>query len=953
MPAKGSVKALVLLFLLIGSLFIFNQKVNAQTSGCTKTVSKGGGADYTSIQAGINGISSGQTLCVKGGNWKYEEAININKANITVKAHPDTPTPVLDGRYHRGLLNNGKVPFAGTGNYLPGYTFKYPALCPTVKTYNAKAMVSIAQSGVTFDGFIIQNIAGHGIGVGANNVTVKNNKLYWIHNTGIVSNDSSGNMHSIKILDNTVLFASVFSIDPVYVKSVEDCRIAQGKEPNDPASGIIKFGNLDGGMLVSGNYLAYGYGEGINIGKDNNASASDPIIIEKNVIHDSRHKIINTNNSRFVHIRNNLAFSPDPMISLGGRRAGGPFEILDEVGGNSEDLYFYNNITVNTEKNCFRIGGRESIYRNIYIGFNTFIGGPNTDSACISTYNRKPQNVYGIFENNIIYASDYDAFDGESGNIHFRNNLWYPLSKAPTGGMFGTNSLKIDPKLIDPESKIQPVKFPGEQSGTYLNFTDLEFLPNGFQIDINVNKYKLGTGSPAINAASARTAVGGFTPPIEAYQKDFFGNARGSNPDIGAHEFDGSQPPPPSSSPSPTPRNSPSSRPSPSDQPTEDFDYDLNDDGSINIEDLKMMAAMLVKNTIQGFDTNGDGKINALDFAGAVSVYDDTSPSPRSSPISSASPRSSPRSSARSSPRSSPSSSPRSSPRSSPVATPPTGQSLIVFTAEPPGGNEDDNEIYTIHPDGSNLRRLTTNNADDQGAVISPDRTKIAFKTNRDDCNASGSCGGNYNIYVMNSDGTNPTRLTDDPAHDQGPSWSPDGSKIAFGSQRSNGFHIYIMNANGSNQTKITQSGTRNRTPNWHPSQNKIAFTCDGPTLADGGLNTELCVINTDGTGMVKILGGNTQESVPSWSPDGSKILYKRGENTLRIMNADTTNDRQVINSGKGGDWSPDGLKIIFDAKLGNDTSSQMYIANSSGDANIVRVTGTPPGHQIFDIDWR
>lgn len=205
----------------------------------------------------------------------------------------------------------------------------------------------------------------------------------------------------------------------------------------------------------------------------------------------------------------------------------------------------------------------------------------------------------------------------------------------------------------------------------------------------------------------------------------------------------------------------------------------------------------------------------------------------------------------------------------------------------------------------------------------------------------------------MNSDGTNPTRLTNDPAHDQGPSWSPDGSQIAFGSQRSNGFHIYIMNANGSNQTKITQSGTRNRTPNWHPTQNKIAYTCEGPDLPGGELNTDLCVINTNGTGMQKILGGNTKDSVPSWSPDGSKILYKRGENTLRIMNADTTNDRQVINNGKGGDWSPDGLKIIFDAKLGNDTSSQMYIANVTDGSNSTRVNGTPVGHQIFDIDWR
>lgn len=932
------------IFLITLLAFALTTPLQAQSGGCTKTVSKGGGADYTSIQAGINGISSGQTLCVKGGNWKYEEAITLNKSNITVKAHPDTPAPVIDGRYNRSLISGGKVPFAGdpTKNYLPGYTSKYPAICPPIKSYSAKAMVSISQSGVTLDGFIIQNVAGHGIAIGANNVTVKNNKLYWIHNTGIVSNDGSGNIHNINILNNTVLFASVFSIDPVYVKSVADCRIYQGKEPNDPASGIIKFGNLDGGMLVSGNYLAYGYGEGINIGKDNNASANDPIIIEKNVIHDSRHKIINTNNSRFVHVRNNLAFSPNPMINLGGRRAGGPFEILDEVGGNSSDIYFYNNITVNTETNCFRIGGRESTYRNIYIGFNTFIGGPNTDKACISTYNRKPQNVYGIFENNIIYTSHHDTFDGESGNIAFRNNLWFPTAKAPSGGMFGSNSLKIDPKLIDPDTTIQPVKFPGEQSGTFLNYSDLQFLPNGFQMDINPNDYRLGAGSPAINAASSRTAVGGFTPPIEAYQKDYFGNARGSNPDIGAHEFDGTVPPTNTPGPSPTPPDDDPTLTPPDDptSPPGTKTADFNADGKVDYKDFLMFIPRFGLTTNK-FDLNSSGRVDVFDYGNMISRL---FRSGGDQPVSTPTPTS----------QTNPTLTPTSSPTTpTPTIQPPSGQSFIVFTAQPPGGNEDDTEIYTIYPDGSNLRRLTTNNADDQGAVISPDRTKIAFKTNRDDCNASGSCGGNYNIYVMNSDGTNPTRLTNDPAHDQGPSWSPDGSQIAFGSQRSNGFHIYIMNANGSNQTKITQSGTRNRTPNWHPTQNKIAYTCEGPDLPGGELNTDLCVINTNGTGMQKILGGNTKDSVPSWSPDGSKILYKRGENTLRIMNADTTNDRQVINNGKGGDWSPDGLKIIFDAKLGNDTSSQMYIANVTDGSNSTRVNGTPVGHQIFDIDWR
>ena len=83
------------------------------------------------------------------------------------------------------------------------------------------------------------------------------------------------------------------------------------------------------------------------------------------------------------------------------------------------------------------------------------------------------------------------------------------------------------------------------------------------------------------------------------------------------------------------------------------------------------------------------------------------------------------------------------------------------------------------------------------GAVAqeSTDGTKIAFVSNRD---------GNYEIYVMNSDGTGQTRLTHDPGEDTWPVWSPDGRRIAFASDRDGNYEIYVMNADGTNQTRLT-----------------------------------------------------------------------------------------------------------------------------------------------------
>ena len=90
------------------------------------------------------------------------------------------------------------------------------------------------------------------------------------------------------------------------------------------------------------------------------------------------------------------------------------------------------------------------------------------------------------------------------------------------------------------------------------------------------------------------------------------------------------------------------------------------------------------------------------------------------------------------------------------------------------------------------------------GTVLAP--RKIAFTTDRD---------GNEEIYVMDADGSNPTRLTNNSADDGQPAWSPDGSQIAFGSFRDGNPEIYVMDADGSNQTNLTNNPASDRTPAW------------------------------------------------------------------------------------------------------------------------------------------
>jgi Tol biopolymer transport system component len=247
--------------------------------------------------------------------------------------------------------------------------------------------------------------------------------------------------------------------------------------------------------------------------------------------------------------------------------------------------------------------------------------------------------------------------------------------------------------------------------------------------------------------------------------------------------------------------------------------------------------------------------------------------------------------------------------------------------------------VYVMNSDGSNRLRLIEGQAGFLSAPTwSPDGSQIAFVSDRD---------GNPDVWVMDSDGSGAVNITNHVAKDHSPAWSPDGEWIAFASVRDSLYwELYLMRPDGSDVQRLTWwEDASDLSPTWSPDGSRLAFA----SKRDG--NWEIYTMDRDGSNLVRLTDDPADDDNPAWSPDGSRIAFSSTRDGFAEIYVMPVGGGQAVNVSNapfstehGPTWSPDGGRIAFYSD--RDGEWDIYVMASDG-SDVVKLTGDTSNDQV------
>ena len=256
-----------------------------------------------------------------------------------------------------------------------------------------------------------------------------------------------------------------------------------------------------------------------------------------------------------------------------------------------------------------------------------------------------------------------------------------------------------------------------------------------------------------------------------------------------------------------------------------------------------------------------------------------------------------------------------------------TATGLIAFTSDRTGTSQ----LYVMRGDGSNQKRLTKGKWANVLPVWSPDGKRIAFTR------LQGKGLNAFGVYTMNVDGSRQHKL----ATGIGGAWSPDGKRIAYlRLLTQTNSEIYVIDSDGSGQRRLTTTKASEAVPSWSPNGTQLAFDSSLPD-SGGSPEDHLYVMNADGSGPRRLTFIETElfSTSPDWSPDGKKIAFVSWKGTISTINPDGTDEKALRTQKESASsindanlvWSPDGKKIAFIHHNSDEGKNYLYLVNADG----------------------